>query len=177
MSCAAIITVFPFIRQCFVLKLGIRFFSNVGTLWVGDAKSNEVFGKRNGIEQLYPNELVRMYPYLKFGKDDVGYLDRGGGVINPRAQLAASILIASKNECDVIRDVVHSVSKADRSGSTIMILETENGKTIHAKQVILATNVFTGSRNLLSGVKVMFEASPQTVVFAEVAQKDLELLR
>ena len=152
------------------------FYSDVRSLWVGDEKTH---GKLAGkdLEQLSSPDLMLKYPFLNFGEHDVGFLDRAGGVINPRAQVDASILIASKNGCDVIRDIVDHVSRTDHSGSHAMVLETENRKTVYAKHVILATNSFTGSRDLLAGARVKFEASPQTVVFAEVAKKDQKQLR
>ena len=114
---------------------------------------------------------------MTFGDEDIGLFNQVGGVINPRAQIDASISVASKQGCDVIRDIVSHVTSKHESSGRIMILRTESGKTLHAKKVILATNSFTGSRNLLPEVKVRFEASPQTVVLAEVDPADLDKLR
>ena len=122
-------------------------------------------------------DLIRKYPYLKFGQEDNGLFNYTGGVINPRAQVNAAIIAASKQGCDIIRDVVCQVRKKDETPGSIMMVKTERGNTYYSRKVVLATNTFTCSRDLLPGANVKFEASPQTVVFAEVDPADLERLR
>ena len=159
---------------------GISFYSDVGSLFVGDSNLQERLKKQavDHVQSQDHSELLRKYPYLNFGEKDTAILNFVGGVVNPRRQVDAAITIASKNGCDVIRDVVSLVNKLEESDGTVMVLKTEGGKTIYSKRVVLATNVFTQSRDLLPGdIKLKFEPSPQTVVFAEVDPKDFERLR
>ena len=158
---------------------GINFYADVGTLFVGDENILERYQKlaADQVDRREHSELLRRYPYLKFGDQDVGLYNHTGGIINPRAQVDASIVVASKQGCDIIRDIVCQVTKSDKSSGSIMVLKTESGKTFYSKKVVLATNSFTTSRDLLQGVKIKFDASPQTVVFAEVDASDVERLR
>ena len=90
----------------------------------------------------------------------------------------AALVIALKNGCDVIRDVVSVVFKRESATGTVMVVQTEGGKTIYAKRVVLATNTFTQTRQLLpDNVQLKFELMPQTVVLAEVDSEDLEKLK
>lgn len=158
---------------------GINFYADVGALFVGDENILERYQKlaADQVDRREHSELLRRYPYLKFGDQDVGLYNHTGGIINPRAQVDASIVVASKQGCDIIRDIVCQVTKSDKSSGSVMVLKTESGKTFYSKKVVLATNSFTTSRDLLQGVKIKFDACPQTVVFAEVDASDLERLR
>ena len=158
---------------------GINFYSDVGSLFVGDHSILDKLEKQaaGDVQRCDHSYMQQKYPYLKFGHEDGGLFNFTGGVINPRAQVDAAITVASRQGCDIIRDIVCEVTKKDQSPDSVMVLKTERGGTYFAKKVILATNTFTSSRDLLPGPNVKFEASPQTVVFAEVDSKDLEQLR
>ena len=158
---------------------GINFYSNVGTVIIGDQKCLEGLEtvSKEGVVKMSQAEMSKRYPYLKFGDTDIGLFNKDGGVVNPRAQIDASISVASKQGCEVIRDVVCDVLETKYSSEKILMVKTEGGKRLYARKVLLATNSFTHSRNLLDGVKVKFTASPQTVVLAEVDGEDLDTLR
>ena len=162
-----------------LLFSGINFYSNVGTVIVGDQKCLEGLDtvSKDQVVKMSHAEMSKQYPYLKFGDTDIGLFNKDGGVVNPRAQIDASINVASKQGCDVIRDVVCDVVETTVSSERILMVKTEGGKRLYARKVLLATNSFTNSRNLLQGITVKFTASPQTVVLAEVSVDDLDTLR
>lgn len=159
---------------------GICFYSEVGSLFLGDSRIQEQLNKLapDHVQRQEYSKLLRKHPYINVGEKDTGLFNFVGGVVNPRRQVDAAITVALKNGCDVIRDVVSQVKKTEDSHGTAMVLETEGGKTIYSKKVVLATNVFTQSRALLpDNIKLKFEPTPQTVVFAEVDSEDLEKLK
>ena len=162
-----------------LLFSGINFYSNVGTVIVGDQKCLEELEtvSKGRILKMSHAEMSKQYPYLKFGDTDIGLFNKDGGVVNPRAQIDASVSVASKQGCDVIRDLVCDVVETTASSERILMVKTEGGKRLLARKVLLATNSFTNSRNLLERATVKFTASPQTVVLAEVDVADLDTLR
>ena len=159
---------------------GIRFYSEIGSLFIGDSRIQEQLRKlaADHVQSQDYSQLLRKYPHVNVGEKDTGLLNIVGGVVNPRRQVDAAITVALKNGCDVIRDVVSQVNKVEDSNGTVMVLETEGGKIIYSKKVVLSTNAFTQSRGLLpDNVKLKFEPTPQTVVFAEVDSEDVARLK
>jgi hypothetical protein len=87
--------------------------------------------------------------------------------------VVAQQIIASQNGCDVIRDVVsHVTPHVQSDGTEILKLTTDGDSIYYSRNVLVATNVSTGLRDLLGGVCPEYEARPQTVTLAEVSQTD-----
>ena len=103
---------------------------------------------KEGIVVLDSEHLKKQFPYFGACATLEGvYAPRNAGHISPRNLIQAQQLLARRNGCDVIRDVVNRITVL---GSGDFQLETENSETtITAKKVLLTTGSFTNARELL----------------------------
>ena len=103
---------------------------------------------KEGIVVLNSEHLKKQFPYLGACETLEGvYAPRNAGHISPRNLIQAQQLLARRNGCDVINDVVNRITVL---GSGDFQLQTENSETtITAKKVLLTTGSFTNARELL----------------------------
>lgn len=167
-------------------KSGIRFYFEVGDLMIGGEKSDfltavaEVTTKgKIATDKLNNTLLNQRFPYLNLTTDSNGILEtRNAGYINPRNIVEAQQIMATKQGCTIIDDVVRRVTRTVHSdGSYIMLVETERGQNVQTRKVLLATGAFTTFNDLLAGNKPEQIITPLSVSFVEVEEKDHQLLR
>ena len=103
---------------------------------------------KEGIVVLNSEHLKKQFTYLGACASLEGvYAPRNAGHISPRNLIQAQQLLARRNGCDVINEVVNRITVL---GSGDFQLETENSETtITAKKVLLTTGSFTNARELL----------------------------
>ncbi|KAL4228177.1 hypothetical protein ACF0H5_013611 [Mactra antiquata] len=158
---------------------GINFYHEVGNLSIGSGtdsqyvKSNENAAKSCGVPYNCLNDKVlsSRWPYLELPPDANAILEsHNAGFINPRKLVAAQKLLASRQGCTIVDDVVRKVNRIVQSdGVYVMRIETDSGKVFHAKSVLLATGAFTRFREVLpSNVAVEQKISALTVALVEV---------
>ena len=86
--------------------------------------------------------------------------------------------VAQTQGCTVIEDVISKISRSvDSRGKYVMNVETESGKRIGSKSVLMATGAFTALRNLLPGLHLDLELDPTAVVLVEINEIVAEKLR
>ena len=111
-------------------------------------------------------QLKSKYPYLEVPALTTGVFLKRGGYINPRVLHKAQQQIAMTHGCQIVDDVVDSIH-LEPSGHHI--LNTDSGKQISAKKVLLATGAFTECRNLLpKGVSPAMNSTTETVLFVSI---------
>ncbi|KAL5005301.1 hypothetical protein ScPMuIL_018757 [Solemya velum] len=127
------------------------------------------------VSRMTNDELRQKFPYFNFHPDDEGLHEvRDSGYINPRKLVQAEQTLASNNGCDVIRDIVNSVT---RTGTGLLKVVTDTGSVYMAKKVLLTTGVSILSRDLLFGVIPEFDCATDTVALGEVSHSDAIKLR
>lgn len=164
---------------------GINFFNEVGCLitesgtnskYISSVKdATEKFKVKT--ESLSRQAIQERYSYLKLPHNAHGILEASNaGVINPRKLVEAEQVLARKQGCTIIDDVVRKVERVVQSdGMYVMKVETENGKTIYGKSVLLCTGAFIRFRDLLPpNVIVEHKISPLTVALVEVNVEDAD---
>ena len=107
-------------------------------------------------------------------------------------QIQAELIVAKRNGCDVIEDIVSRVQQINSSEipssikqnnnmadtDVIMKLTTDTCRTIFARKVLLATGAFTQLRKLLpDDVTPDIDLITQAVVYAELSPDDLDKYR
>ena len=98
------------------------------------------------IEDLTDDDLDERYPYLNFTPGSRAILQPGNaGYINPRRLKAAQQEIARSQGATIIHDVV---TRIRRQGSQVEVA-TNDGTTIRANRVLVATGAYTNASNLL----------------------------
>ena len=101
------------------------------------------------------SDIQSQYPYIDISTDGpTGLLvHTKAGYLNARQYVKAQLAVARHQGCDVINDVVNRVTEIDQSdsseGQKRMQIETEGGKRIMAKKVLICTGAFTQYKNLL----------------------------
>ena len=132
----------------------------------------DVYNKRakkseETVFSLNAKDLKVRYPYLTVPTGTVGILfPSQGGHINPRVLHKAQQAIAKSRGCQIMDDVVDSIHQ-EPSGHHI--LNTDSGKQISAKKVLLATGTFIECRNLLpKGVSPAMNSTTETVLFVSI---------
>ena len=128
---------------------------------------------------LSPDELKSTFPYLNLPSSDIGvFEDQDAGYINPRKLVEAQKLIASRQGCTYVDDVVNQVTRVIHSdGTYAMNVVTEKGKNISCNRVLLATGAFSTFRDLLPDIEPEQELCPLTVALVEVNGPDAEKLK
>jgi glycine/D-amino acid oxidase-like deaminating enzyme len=184
---------------------GINFYHEVGCLSAGITPSeDDVFisnthqsamQQQIPVEQLNHKKLCTRFPYVGFSPQHVGLWEsRDAGYINPRLLVQAQQRLAVSHGCEVIRDVVCSVQQVTGNNSKqveekshqdsskndqLFKVETDTGRILYAKKVLLATNAFTeGFRELLPpDIHLDMDRVSQAVIFAELSLEDTEKLK
>ncbi|XP_052278548.1 LOW QUALITY PROTEIN: uncharacterized protein LOC127877012 [Dreissena polymorpha] len=163
---------------------GISFYSEVGALMVGKTDTPYIanvfdVAKEQNIptKRLNSAELQEHFPYIKFNSSDGGLFEyQNAGHISPRKLVHAQKMLAMKNGCTYIDDVVTKVHMSvAKNGDYVMNVETKGGdKAIVCKKVLLATGAFTELNALLPGIKVDQVLCPLTVSLVEVSKEQAE---
>ncbi|KAH3842368.1 hypothetical protein DPMN_115864 [Dreissena polymorpha] len=128
-------------------------------------------------KRLNSAELQEHFPYIKFNSSDGGLFEyQNAGHISPRKLVHAQKMLAMKNGCTYIDDVVTKVHMSvAKNGDYVMNVETKGGdKAIVCKKVLLATGAFTELNALLPGIKVDQVLCPLTVSLVEVSKEQAE---
>ncbi|XP_070556241.1 monomeric sarcosine oxidase-like [Ptychodera flava] len=169
------------------MRSGVKFFSEVGSLSVvtknDEVKQQEIENAKAmniPIQILDKNEVTEKFSFLSIQDDSEAVFQlKGSGHVSARLKIIAQQTAAQQQGCQVIDDVIDQVTETTQSdASKCLKVVTSKGKIIFAKKVLLATGAFTGFRDLLPPGKVLDTTLlTQTVVYAEISDKDAERLQ
>jgi sarcosine oxidase/L-pipecolate oxidase len=168
-------------------EAGVRFYEEVGCLTIGDPtdglfrETNETTKKlRIAAENISAAEVQRRFPYLNVAPSYRCVAETSNaGYINPRKLVQAQQKIATKNGCHLIRDIVSSVIQVTLpANQEVVQIETDGGRKIYSRKVLLATGAFTEFRSLLpKGFHFDLHPVTESVIFLEMSQSDIEKLK
>lgn len=129
--------------------------------------------------RLSTTAMREKFPFVNLPEDDIVYFEeKNAGYISPRKMINAQLSIASRNGCDVIRDIVKTLNKTVTDTGTVMKLITDRGTTYTAKRVLLATGAFTALRQLLGpDMQPDVRLMPLSVAKVEVSEEDAAYIR
>ncbi|KAL3865814.1 hypothetical protein ACJMK2_043164 [Sinanodonta woodiana] len=167
---------------------GISFYKEVGAMQVGTRNSqyiNDVRQTNSALNissrEMNVSDMAKMFPYISFADDDVAhYQSTNSGHISPRNLVRAQQVIASRNRCTLIRDVVANIRRIVQSdGSYVMEVTTDSGSVYKSKKVLVTTGAFTTFRNILPYTDVVPDCTlyPITVAKVEVSPDSAVKLR
>ena len=98
-------------------------------------------------------------------------------ILITRFQIEAELRIATRYNCDVIRDVVSRIKYPDNLKDPIEVT-TDFGNTIYTRKVLLCPGAFVELRRLLpDGVIPNMQLITQSVIFAELTKNDVDKMR
>lgn len=161
---------------------GIRFYTEAGCLISGPSPRGEagyldaVVSARDRLQVDAPLldrvQIDARFPWFAIPRTSAGVFEaKGAGHINPRALVAAEAACTEKAGGTVISSEVVSV-RATGKGVSVTL---RNGETLAAGRVLVAAGGFSISDGLLPRA-VDLTIKARTVVFAEIADDDLEAL-
>lgn len=153
---------------------GIRFYDPVGRLRVhhhpkDEAQLDAISAKFDApYALLTPVELAERFPYFQFPTACQRlYEPAPAGMINPRALIRAQLAVAAQHGAVVVREVATAVQPTPSS----VTITLQNGATIHARKLLLATGAFTNAFNLLPR-PLDLRVKSETILLAEVTPAD-----
>jgi len=126
---------------------------------------------RLGVEAPFADEreLAEQFPWFRFPAGYGGVFEpRNAGHINPRALVAAQVILAERAGVTVVRSEVLAVA---RVGSVVNV-KTVDGASFTGGRVLIAAGGFSIARQLLAR-PLDLVVKARTVLFAEVAEDDL----
>ncbi|XP_054756176.2 uncharacterized protein LOC129262148 [Lytechinus pictus] len=161
---------------------GINFYHEVGCAFI-DTKGNQNMQnfKETARKLAIQHEIFNCetfqekFPYLRVNHDsECIWTAKRAGHISPRKLVAAQQKIASSLGCDVIHEVVTTVSEVtSQDGDTVMRVLSESGRVIFARRVLLCTGAFTNFHSILpKDRKLDFNMCKTFVVKAELSEQD-----
>ncbi|WP_275783519.1 NAD(P)/FAD-dependent oxidoreductase [Pararhizobium gei] len=161
---------------------GIKFYSESGCLIVApppggaDAEIENVIAARDrlGVEAPFIDTagLASRFPSFRFPPGYCGvYEPRNAGHINPRALVAAQVLLAERTGVKIFRDEVIAIDEF-RDGVEVRL---NHGRSLTGGRVLVAAGGFSISDKLMKR-PLDLTVKARTVVFAEVAEADLPRL-
>ena len=166
---------------------GVRFYEDIGCLMAGNNAGNFMklvteTGKTQRVPftSLSSGGLKSKFPFLNFDSADrAEYEFEKAGYISPRRLVAAQLKVAQQNGCDFIPEVVSKVTRGvNTDNSYCMKVVTENGKTVMAKKVLLATGAFTTFRDLFGeNIQPDVELAPLTVAKVEISKAEADRIK
>lgn len=132
---------------------GITFFTPAGFLKIvgsedPDIKPSVTLARENGgnATAIGANEMRELYPFLSLPDDCAGIREtETAGHISPRALVKAQTSVAEKQGAEII---AASVTKIDVQSSHVSVT-TDDGQTLTAERVLVATGGYTTAMKLL----------------------------
>ncbi|XP_041464725.1 uncharacterized protein LOC121415547 [Lytechinus variegatus] len=170
---------------------GINFFNEVGNVFISSERTvDELLNKCPKILKRYvSNDLSSAISSFKTLDDEMAAIFESShaGYINPRAYIAANKLLASKNGCEMIEDVVTEIRDNTDNGGKVgereelhrrhQVIRTKSGCVIRASRVLLCPGAFANTEHILpNGVEIDISTTTETCVLVEVQDKDVERL-
>ncbi len=159
----------------------MQFYKEVGFIQFGDCI--EVFDSipEGGVQQS-ASSIQQPFPYIDISADGpTGILAQtNAGYLVARDYVKAQTLVARRQGCDVISDVVNRVTgqSAGVDGDDHVLVETEGGKKVTAKRVLLCTGAFTQFKDLLpKDCKLDAKVTTDIAVRFEIDDECVEMLR
>ncbi|KAL5004481.1 hypothetical protein ScPMuIL_017937 [Solemya velum] len=165
---------------------GIEFFTEVGNLLVGSRGTDFIKEISSTIErdniqcdQLSGNAMKKKFPFLNLPEEDIVFFEEtNAGYISPRKMIDAQLSIASRNGCDIIRDIVKTVNRIVITTGHVVELVTDRRTTYMARRVLLATGAFTTLRQLLGpNMQPDVRLMPISVAKVEISAEDAGRIR
>lgn len=162
---------------------GVRFYQETGCLVVGE-KNKEFMTtiKLNAQEQNLRlahleniNQIKSRFPFYNFNvNDEAVFEENNSGHISPRSLIKAQQIIAKRNRCDIIDDIVCDVKRVvDQDGRYHMEVCLESGKRYAARKVLVTSGAFINLRRLLGSFMTCdIKLRPITVAKVEISEQD-----
>jgi glycine/D-amino acid oxidase-like deaminating enzyme len=162
---------------------GIPFFGHEGCLYISDLLPDEHFEKAvqyqllpkedNDFDIIEEKKLQELFPFFKFRKPSVAYLEKAlSGHLNPRLLIEAQLKIFAELGGETVDEVVEKVID---NGTFYEVSSTE-GQLFRAKKVLYATGVFHPFFGF-NTPPIPLEIKTETIVLAEVSKKQAEELQ
>lgn len=161
------------------LASGIRFHIGVGCLYV-NPRGNDDYLKdaankalQYGLKaQLFESaqELAKAFPAFRFPETSQGLFEPApAGHINPRNLIAAQLVVAAQNGCEIVRETVRDV----RYLSDHVAITTHESSTIRARKVLFATGAFS---NLLNSPdrRLALVLKSETIILLKLSASEAE---
>lgn len=159
---------------------GINFYTEAGCLIVGPRRGKgtcyigEVLAasQRLGVEAALIDDegLARQFPFFAFPDESEGVWEaKNAGHINPRRLVRAQTLLAERQGCSVIRQIVAAMH--EESGR--VIVTTESGEQFMADHVLVAAGGFSINEALLPR-RLDLKVFARTVAFFEVEETAMQ---
>lgn len=134
---------------------GVNYYTQAGFLALGPKDSSKIAQIQNvanivgfNYNKLSNDDLKRQFPYLNVPDDYIGlYEPVDAGYISPRGQVEAEITAAANNGCQIVREIVDSVSQNNKDGSFTIV--TETNKVIKSRKIVVATGAFTLFKDII----------------------------
>ncbi|XP_033630824.1 uncharacterized protein LOC117292780 [Asterias rubens] len=157
---------------------GMQFYKEVGFIQFGDC-IDEFDSIPEGGVQHSASAIQQLYPYIDISADSPNGIlaQTNAGYLIARDYVKAQTLVARRQGCDVITDVVNRVTNG-LAGDDHVLVETEGGKKLRAKRVLLCTGAFTHFKDLLpEGCKLDAMVTTDIAVRFEIDAECAERLR
>ena len=124
----------------------------------------------HGIEVLGPAALAERYPEIHFQEEVVGYLEPGGGCLNPRALVASQLRAATEAGAHIF-----TVGASGMTMDPTPTVSLVDGTRIGCRKVLVATGAFTNGIGLLER-PLALRMKTETVLLAEIGEHEAERL-
>lgn len=159
---------------------GIAFFTPAGFLNIVDSENPEI---KPAVEQtranggnatvIGANEMRELYPFLSLPDGCAGIREtETAGHISPRALIKAQTVIAGKQGAEIIKA---TVTRIDVQSSHVSV-STDDGQTLKAERVLVATGGYTTATKLLPRPLATIVYG-RTVLLIRVTQSAAEALQ
>ncbi|TPW33600.1 FAD-dependent oxidoreductase [Martelella alba] len=156
---------------------GIDFFTECGALIAGPSRERSRYidalvaaSHKAGAktELLDGPALATRFPYLEFpSKIEALYERHGAGHISPRRLVAAQSMLAERQGAAVFRNTVTAI----RDTGVKVTVEMDDGASVTAEQVLVATGAFTINERLLPA-RIDLSVFARTIAFFEVDEAE-----
>lgn len=155
---------------------GIAFFTDCGGMMLGSKGSDFVRNvahvqKANNIlcEEYSGADLEKSFPFFRFERDAQAFYEpNGAGYINPRKQVEAQSVAATRAGATWVEATVQAITE----NSDGVLISTDKGE-VAADQVLVAAGGFT---NMVLPQPVSVQSYARTVTFFEVGDEEAERL-
>ncbi|UUX50560.1 FAD-binding oxidoreductase [Nisaea acidiphila] len=158
---------------------GVDFFTSAGYLGIVGSEDIETkpavaLARENGgnTTAIDASTMRELYPFLSLPNDCAGIREtETAGYVSPRSLVRAQTRVAEKNGAEIIRAAAKSL---DVRGSTVAVT-TDDGRTLEAERVLIATGGYTDACKLLPR-PLALTVYGRTVVLFRVTDAAAEVL-
>ncbi|XP_042912375.1 uncharacterized protein [Parasteatoda tepidariorum] len=158
-------------------EYGKKLFNNTGCLYLyscEDESALKILSEINsGESQLLDisskSLFSKEFPYMKFDSYKYAFFDTTSGHVSPREIIKAEKLVAEKNGCHIIDDIVKDIKEVDHQ---LIEIITESQRLIRTNKLLICAGAFTNFIPIFASRELNITVNKETYILIRISKEE-----